>query len=148
MLFVAASAALAAFTTYWVIWYPPPLGSRESVGAVTTYESNSSGVREVLSVTVTPLNQRRAYPTSTDTRGMTSCCTVRPHCQSFSRTPQPFSVAGLTCVTMPDAPPKFRLLPVSAAQVSTDPLAGFCRPRFSRLQSTTLSLSLSVQARS
>jgi len=50
-------------------------------------------------------------------------------------------------VRLPPAFPKFRALPVSAAHVSTDPLAGFCRPRFSRLQSTTLSPSLSVQER-
>src|SRR5687767_6039103 len=43
--------------------------------------------------------------------------------------------------------PKLAALPVRAAQVSTDPVAGVCAALFSRSQSTTLSPSLSVQFR-
>ena len=74
-------------------------------------------------------------------RGASSCCTVTPHCQSFSRTPQPLSVSGFVSVVVADRLPKFRALPVSPAH---SPLT----VRTSRLQSTTLSLSLSVQPRS
>src|SRR5688572_1503649 len=88
-----------------------------------------------------PCHQRRASPTSIDIRGSSSCCSVTPHCQSFSRTPQPVSVSAFVPVVTAPWPPKFRLLPVSAAH---SPL----RVRTSRLQSTTLSLSPSVQPRS
>src|SRR5262245_12473456 len=43
--------------------------------------------------------------------------------------------------------PKLASFPITAAQVSTCPVAGPCAALFSRLQSTTLSPSLSVQSR-
>src|SRR5687768_14912249 len=79
---------------------------------------------------------------------MICCCTDTPHCQSFGRTPQPLSRAGLVVVVALPNLPKFRALPVRAAHVSTEPFAGFCTAKLSRSQSTTLSPSLSVQARS
>src|SRR4030095_8427572 len=84
-------------------------------------------------------------------RGINSCCTVSPHCQSFSRTPQPFSVSGLTCVSVAEVPLKLRSLPVSALHTSGELFApatvGPCAAKLSRLQSTTLLLLLSVQPR-
>src|ERR671913_2199246 len=84
-------------------------------------------------------NDRREYATSADTRGSSSCCTPMLHCQSWSRTPHPLSVSWFTCVMLPESPPKFRLLPVSAAH---SPLS----VRMARLHSTIRSPS-SVQPR-
>src|SRR3954464_11262395 len=71
-----------------------------------------------------------------------------PYCQSFGRTPQPVSVAGLLVVVAVPVWPKFRLLPVRAAHVSCEPVVvGLCALKFNRSQSTTLSPSVSVQLR-
>src|SRR5688572_12253675 len=120
-----------------VIGYPPPPGSRGSDGALIVHASYCDGLRAWLSVIVKLWNERREYATSAETRGSTSCCTPMLHCQSWSRAPHPRSVSSLTCVILPERPPKFRLLPVSPAHSAL-------AVRMARLHSTIRSPS-SVQ---
>src|SRR6185295_12718426 len=77
---------------------------------------------------------RSLKPTSAETRGISSCCRLMPHCQSFGRTPQPWRAASLTRATLSPVLPKFRLLPVMEPHVS----GADCAAGFRMSQSTTL----------
>src|SRR6185295_7064735 len=70
-----------------------------------------------------------------ETRAISSCCTLTPHCQSFALTPHPCSAAGLTSATLLPVLPKFRLLPVTAPHVSRP--APLCAAGLRMSQSTT-----------
>src|ERR1700704_3399194 len=57
-----------------------------------------------LSVTKKFPQLRRLKATSKDTRGRISCCTDTPNCQSYGRTPEPWSTSGLTVVSTSGLP--------------------------------------------
>ena len=69
----------------------------------------SDGATARLSVTVKFWSQRRVYPTSTETRGRTSCCTVAVICQSDGRLYQPFRICS-SYERLETSFPKFALL--------------------------------------
>src|SRR5262245_20960640 len=92
----------------------------------------SEGSVARLSSTKKLSSQRRKYPSSTDTRGSTSCCTETPNSQSAGRTPQPSSAAG-SKLRLSVAVPKLRSL---IAPQESPPLARlFCASGLDRLQS-------------
>src|SRR4029450_244907 len=69
-----------------------------------------------------------------------------PNCQSYGRTPQPWSTSGFTTVGLNGFP---KVEVSQAPQLSTLPVVvGDCAPELRRSQSTTKSLSLSCQERS
>ena len=68
----------------------------------------SAGVMSRLSVTVWLPNVRRKYPTSRETRGTNSCCTLAEYSQLYGRFPQPWLKFGSYVVVMTDWP-KFGL---------------------------------------
>src|SRR5687767_9814516 len=101
----------------------------------------SPAARARLSVTTELTSHRRWYPTSTATRGNTSCCTDTPYCQSPERTPHPdrrpgSSVEANTCV------PKFGS--AFGPHESPPPARRSCAAAFCRLQSATKLLFASI----
>src|SRR5215472_2050775 len=104
----------------------------------------SDGDTARLSVAMNPWNQRRTYPTSTDTRGSTSCCTEKPTDQSDGRTPQPLRMAG-SIVLEYTFLPKFRF--ESAPQTSPPVRCRSCASGLVRSQSGAKLPLLSVQLR-
>src|SRR5205809_7635305 len=104
----------------------------------------SDGACARLSVTTKLVSQRREYPTSTDTRGSTSCCTDTPMFQSAGRTPHPFSRPG-SYVVSNAAWPNARLL--ICAQTSPPLAVRFCASGFRRSQSGAKLLFESVHVR-
>src|SRR5207302_9160832 len=76
------------------IWFPPPLGSRGSDGAVTQYDWKSLGATSRLSVVVKCPCARRKYDSSVDTRGSSSWLIVVETSQLLRRWSKPVIVSG------------------------------------------------------
>src|SRR5947209_4392817 len=89
-----------------------------------------------------PWNQRRTKPTSTDTRGSTSCCTETPNAQSDGRVPQPLRIAG-SIVLLNTFFPKFAF--ENAPHTSPPDDRRSCATGLSRSQSGVKLPLLSVQ---
>src|SRR5688572_26857161 len=92
----------------------------------------SAGTVARLSSTKKLSSHRRKYPSSTETRGSTSCWTETPNSQSAGRTPHPSSAAG-SKFRLKVAVPKLRSL---IAPHESPPAARlFCASGLDRLQS-------------
>src|SRR5215467_6269358 len=99
--------------------------------------SNDAALTARLCVTWKLPYQRRKYPASRPTRGVSWCCTDVENSQLYARVPQPNRVSWLNCATDVGSP-KFRL--------DTVPHSPF-NCRLSRLQSGMKLPLLSVQLR-
>src|SRR5687767_5835328 len=110
----------------------------------------SPAARARLSVTTELTSHRRWYPTSTATRGSTSCCTDAPNCQSPERTPHPDRSPGSNVESKTWVPKLGLALALQKSMPSGTPPAGVCVPcaaLFSRTQSATKSRSSSCHVR-